>query len=65
MDILGRRLVSSIQHIRNVADEENYYVPECDSEIFLSQDPKNEIVPMYDLVIAEEVHWYCWKDLNI
>ena len=44
MYILGRRLVSSIQDFRNVADEENNYIPECDSEILLSPDPKHEIV---------------------
>ena len=56
MDILGRRLVSSIQDVRNVADEENDYVPECDSKTFLSPDHKQEIVLIYNLVIAEEGH---------
>ena len=44
MDILGHKLIFSIQDVRNLADEENDYVPECDSEIFLSPDPKHEIV---------------------
>ena len=50
-------MVSSIQDVKNLADEENDYVPpECDTKIFLSPDPKYEIVPMYNLVIAEEGH---------
>ena len=33
MNVLGHKLISLIQDIRNDADEEDYYVPECDSEI--------------------------------
>ena len=56
MDVLGHKLISSIQDIRNVADEEKEYVPECVSEIFLSPDPKHKIVPIYNMEIAEEGH---------
>ena len=52
MEVLGHKFISSIQDVRNLADEENDYVPECNSEIFLSPDPKHEIVPIYNLVIA-------------
>ena len=53
MDVLGHKLILSIKDVRNLADEENGYIPECDSEIFFSPDPKHEIVPIYNLVIAE------------
>ena len=56
MDVLGHKLRSSFQDIRNVVDEENDYVSKCNSEIFLSPDPKHEIVQLYNLVIAEEGH---------
>ena len=53
IDILADKLISSIQDVRNFADEENDYIPECDSKIFVSPDPKLEID---NLVIAEEGH---------
>ena len=56
MEVLGCKLLSSLQDVRNPADEENDYIPECDSEIFFSPDLKYEIDPIYNLVIAKEVH---------
>ena len=55
MDILGHKLLSSLQDVRNLAHKENDYMPECDSEILLSPDPKHEFDPIYNLVIAEEI----------
>ena len=40
LDVLGHKLISSIQDVINLTDEENGYVPECDTKIFLSQDSK-------------------------
>ena len=54
IEILGCQLLSSLQDVRNLLDEENDYIPEFDSEIFLSPDPKLD--PIYNLVIAEEGH---------
>ena len=48
--------MSSLQDVRNLLDVENDYIPDCDSEIYLSLDPKYEIDPIYNLVIAKEVH---------
>ena len=46
MDVLQHKLLCSLQGVRNLADNENDFVPGCDSKIFLSPDPKH--------VIAEE-----------
>ena len=54
MDFLGHKLLFSLQDVRNLADEENNYIPECDSKFFLSPDLKHEFVPIYNLVIVEE-----------
>ena len=49
-------MLSSLQDVRNLLDKENNYIPECDSEIILSPDPKLKIDPVYNLVVAEEGH---------
>ena len=56
MEVLGRKLLSSFQDVRNLLDEEDDYIPEYNSEIFLSPDPKYENDPIYNLAIAEEGH---------
>ena len=56
MEVLWCKLLSSLQDVGNLLDEENDYIPECDSEISLSPDPKLEIDPIYNLVIAEKGH---------
>ena len=55
MEALGRKL-TSIQDVRNLLDEGNNYIPQCNSEISLSSEFKYEIDPIYNLVIAEEGH---------
>ena len=54
MDFIGHKFLSLLQDARNLADKENDYIPKCDLEIFLTPDPKHEIVPIFYLVIAEE-----------
>ena len=46
MLVLGRKLLSSLQDVRNLLDEENDYIRECDFKIFSSPDPKLEIDPI-------------------
>ena len=54
MIILGNKLVTSVHNKKNVEDDEDDYVPESESEIPTS--PKDEIEPIYNLVITEEGH---------
>ena len=47
MEVLGCKLLSSLHDVKNLLDEENNYIPECDTEIFSSLDPKLEIAPTF------------------
>ena len=50
---MSPNLISSLRVVRNIADNENDYIPECDSQN-ISPDPKHEIDAIYNFVIAEE-----------